>query len=192
MGKSQRRKGVTGELEVAHIFQDLGFNARRGVGQWQSASTCPDVVLDDLHQYWIEVKRGAEVRPMEALEQASLACGKKIPVAFCRKDGGKFSVTMYLNDWLDLRLSLIGDPQTTPEIDGTTKVMIPVDLFLHYFVKKHEDKCKQTSIIPIRNTNPVVDSVVRSQVSQRVDEGIPINVAHQPTLFEATAKAKDG
>jgi hypothetical protein len=162
MGANQRRKGVSGELEVAHIFQKLGFSARRGIGQFQSASLVPDVVLDDLQQYWIEVKRGAQTAPFAALEQATIACkGKKIPLAICRNDGDKHAVTMYLYDWADIRQPSMHAYGFFGMDDQTTKVSIPIDTFLKYFAKKHADKCKQLTFKAVADTNPVASPVER-------------------------------
>lgn len=183
MGVSQRRKGVGGELEVAHIFQDLGFNARRGIGQFQSASLVPDVVLDDLPGYWIEVKRGAQTAPFAALEQATSACkGKKIPLAICRNDGGKHNVTMYLLDWISIRLWEMDHPDLHPVMDGTTKVSIPIDTFLHYFKKKHEDKCKQLTFKQIRSASPVVDLNERTAFNRESSGDLQVSKEVHPEL----------
>jgi hypothetical protein len=180
MGTSQRRKGVSGELEVAHLFQDLGFNARRGVGQFQSASLVPDVVLDDLPMYWIEVKRGAQTSPFAALEQATTASkGKKIAIAICRNDGGKHNVTMYLSDWMNIRFK---QSPLDPLVDGTTKVSIPIDIFLNYFKAKHEDKCKQLTFKQVRSTSPVVDPVKRTIDSGKDSSDVQVHSSVQREL----------
>lgn len=183
MGKSQRTKGVGGELDVAHIFQNLGFNARRGIGQFQSASLVPDVVLDDLQMYWIEVKRGAQTAPFAALEQATLACkGKKIPLAICRNDGGKHHVTMYLSDWIDIHYPLLRVQGYFGLEDQTTKVSIPIDLFLNHFTKKHADKCKQLSFKRVTDTNPVAVTAVRSDDRSEVSDNSSPNKQVQLSL----------
>jgi hypothetical protein len=99
MGKSQRVKGATGEREVAHLFQDHGFLARRGMRQTQDAGGEGDVVLEDLPQVWLEVKRGAQTRPIQALLQAELVCKDAVPFAICRNDHEKHTVIMRMKSF---------------------------------------------------------------------------------------------
>ena len=188
MGASQRAKGVRGELEAAHLFRDIGFRARRGVGQWQSATLCPDVVLDDLPNYWIEVKRGAEVKPFEALEQAIKACGKKIPIAITRKDKGKHSATMRLDDWLFIRRGFCADGQGASE----AKVMVPIDEFLKAFSKKHEKECRQLSFVANREGDPVVPPDERTPNTVGIEQAVSTNEPQQQTLFEKTLQVGTG
>jgi Holliday junction resolvase len=158
MGKSQRAKGVTGELEVAHLFQAKGFSARRGIGQWQSASACPDVILNDLHQYWIEVKRGAETKPLEALDQAEAACKNKIPIAITRRDREKHWVTMRAIDWQVLRNQVMTE-------NPLVRVIMPFSVFIEVFCVKHADKCKQLEFKLTRDTTTVDSSAIRSDLN---------------------------
>lgn len=180
MGKSQRAKGVRGELEIAHMFQDAGFRAKRGVGQWQSASTCPDVILDDLPQYWIEVKRGAQTRPLEALEQATEAIGDRslIPVAICRNDGGKAAATMWLIDWL----RLVEPNPSNLAICAFSKVIVPIKDFMEAFGKYHADKKKKLPIPP-GDSAAMAGSPVRTSGLPLVDEQDRDIETHQRDLF---------
>lgn len=178
MGKSQRKKGVTGELEVAHLFQDAGFNARRGIGQWQSASLVPDVVLDDLPQYWIEVKRGAQTRPLEALDQAKKACGKKIPIAITRNDKEKHLVAMDACDWV-----ILANLDWNISDAFGISVIMPFYIFLSAFKEKHADKCKQLSFITNRGSTTVAHTTDGSTVSNGNLSNVPDAVSSQQDLF---------
>ena len=145
---NQRTKGKTGELEVAHMFTAQGFRARRGVSQSQDATLFPDVMLDDLPQYWVEVKRGAETRPLKALEQAMDACGKRTPIAVCRNDRAKATVTMRMSDWM----TICYDPNypqcysQTPFAEMVT-VLMPWETFIRAFLNKHSKDVKQLPLI---------------------------------------------
>lgn len=180
MGKSQRKKGVSGELEVAHLFQAKGFSARRGIGQWQSATACPDVILNDLHEYWIEVKRGAEVRPLYALDQAEKACKNKIPIAITRRDYDQHWVTMRAIDWQALKNQVMTE---NPFI----RVMMPFSVFIEVFCVKHADKCKQLEFKLTRDTNTMGSPSIRSDTS---GEDSSSSKAEQKDLFVAPLPTK--
>lgn len=68
MGAMSKRKGKTGELEIAHLLKEHGFTARRGQ-QFQGGTDSPDVVHDipGLH---VEVKRTEALKLWDALAQA--------------------------------------------------------------------------------------------------------------------------
>lgn len=95
MGKMQRTKGATGEREVANLFKKHGYEAHRSAMQQSQKNTASaDVTVECEPRLWIEVKRGAQTRPMKALDQAIEACGEKIPVAFTRDDRDTWQVWM--------------------------------------------------------------------------------------------------
>lgn len=105
----QRRKGAAGELEVAKLFISNGYDARRGgMGQSQGASITPDVVVETLPFLWIEVKRQAQTRPLEAIEQADKALTDnkyqqyKAAVCFTRNNGEKWAVWTRIVDLVTL------------------------------------------------------------------------------------------
>lgn len=187
MGKSQRRKGVTGELEIAHIFQEAGFRARRGVGQWQAATTCPDVILDDLPQYWIEVKRGAQTRPLEALGQAAKACGSKTPIAICRNDGGAHTVAMSLPEWMALNGAVV-----FPISSLLVNVIMPLHNFMRIFEKKHADKNQQIPLIEDGSSDTMATSVERTIANEQHSEQVRNNIPSQPNLFIQPDKTGPG
>ena len=101
MGKSSLDKGKRGEREVVAAFEAAGFSARRG---WQarSGSDAPDIVVDELPSFWIEVKRAVRVNIHAAMRQAMAALAKRpgIPIVISRNDGQVHLVTMRFDDWL--------------------------------------------------------------------------------------------
>jgi hypothetical protein len=97
-----RNKGAAGEREAANLWKSEGYNARRGTRQSQDAAGEPDVVLEDHPDIWLEIKRGSQTKPFAALEQASLVCKNRMPIAMVRNDGGKWQISMYLYDYCRL------------------------------------------------------------------------------------------
>lgn len=101
MGAHSRNKGASYEREVAEKFRIAGFDARRGLGQARDGSEIPDVEVNDL---WVQTKHGARPNPIAALEQAVRDMGQRdlFPVAICRKDRGRDTVTMLWADFIAL------------------------------------------------------------------------------------------
>jgi hypothetical protein len=101
-GAGARRKGHNWERELVHLFAAV-FGAdkvRRGL-QYRDGADCADVIAPQL---WIEAKCGRLTNPRAALRQAMEACaGKGLwPVAICKDDRTTPTVTMTLDDFLDL------------------------------------------------------------------------------------------
>ena len=97
---NSRQKGKRGELEVAHLLREYGFEARRGQ-QFSGANGDPDVVgLPGIH---LEVKRGEKLN-LEAAMQQSIrdARENEIPIVMHRKNRGQWLVTMTFEDWMKL------------------------------------------------------------------------------------------
>lgn len=106
-GKAPKRKGARWERECAEIFKNrAGIDEiKRGIGQSRSAHEVADV--DGVPGYWIECKHGKNTAPKRALRQAetALAASKirgKVPISVCKDDRERPTVTMYLDDFLDL------------------------------------------------------------------------------------------
>lgn len=102
MGKkiNSKRKGKEGELEVAHIFQDYGYDARRSQ-QFAGINGDADVVgVPYLH---LEVKRTQALHLDKAMEQSiSDAKEGEIPIVVHRKDRQPWRVTLGLDDFMEL------------------------------------------------------------------------------------------
>ncbi|MBR3861404.1 MAG: hypothetical protein IKM84_05960 [Oscillospiraceae bacterium] len=101
MGRSQQRKGRSGELELCRLLNAQGYAVRPG--QAVSYGQEPDLVgLPGVH---IEVKRREVVDLAAALKQAAEDAerfGDGIPAVFARGNRQKWRVTMLLDDWLNL------------------------------------------------------------------------------------------
>lgn len=101
MGKSSQAKGRWGEIELAGLLQEYGYNVRPGEPVSYGAE--PDLVgLENIH---IEVKRRENVNLSAALAQAevdSQKFGDGLPAVFHRKNREGWRVTMPLSAWLEL------------------------------------------------------------------------------------------
>ncbi len=98
MGKASRVKGAVGERQVAGLFLEHGFIAKRMVGQSRSGDNAPDVCVDGLDWLWIESKIGARPNIAAALRQAEAASEGSgegtCAVAITRQDREKAIVSM--------------------------------------------------------------------------------------------------
>lgn len=100
MAINSKKKGKTGELELAHILKKYGYDARRSV-QYCGANGDADVVgIDGLH---IECKRVERLNIHEAMNQAlNDAREGETPVVMHRKNRTSWLVTMTLDDFMKL------------------------------------------------------------------------------------------
>lgn len=98
--KNGRQKGKKGELELAHVLRDYGYDTRRGQ-QYCGANGDADVVgLPGVH---IECKRVERLNLEDAVAQAQRdARPGEMPVVMHRRNRGQWLVTMPLADWVEL------------------------------------------------------------------------------------------
>lgn len=96
---NSRRKGATGERELARLLQGYGFDARRG--QQYSGLGGDDVVgLPGVH---IECKRVERLNLDTAMDQAIRdASPDEAPAVFHRKNRKEWLVTMRVADWIEM------------------------------------------------------------------------------------------
>ena len=101
LGRSQQRKGRTGELELSRLLQEYGYNVQAGGAQ--SYGDVPDVSgLPGIH---VEVKRVERLNVPEAMAQAVRDAERfqdGAPAVFHRRNREPWLVTMQLPDWLEL------------------------------------------------------------------------------------------
>lgn len=95
---NSRQKGKRGELELAKILRENGYEARRGV-QYKGGSDSPDVVgLPGMH---IECKRVERLDLTAAYEQSFGEAGDgEIPLVVHKKNGEPWFVTLTLEDFI--------------------------------------------------------------------------------------------
>lgn len=100
MAINSKRKGKVAEIEIAHILQERGYDARRSQ-QFCGSNGDADVVgLPGVH---IEVKRTESLSLYKALEQSKNdARDNEIPVVFHRKNHQKWVAIMELENFLNM------------------------------------------------------------------------------------------
>jgi Holliday junction resolvase len=100
-GRASQRKGRDGELELARVLQEYGYDAQPG--RAQSYGEVPDLTgLPGVH---IECKRVERLNVPEAMKQAVRDAEKFLdgaPTLFHRRNREPWLVTMKLEDWLSL------------------------------------------------------------------------------------------
>ena len=103
-GRRSRTKGAQGERELVHVFEAAGIKAHRGLSQCRGGGAEEaDVVLDELPQYHLEVKRGKKPNLHAAYKQAAAdASAGQVPVAVTRCDGEGWRVTLALDEFIRL------------------------------------------------------------------------------------------
>src|SRR6266705_888503 len=102
-GLRSRRKGVTGERELADVFEDAGWTTRglEGSGDWLAfrSRTVP-YAEDTLH---IECKRAERLRLPAWLAQAAAEAPADVPPVVCfRQSRGQWYAALPLTDLLEL------------------------------------------------------------------------------------------
>lgn len=97
---NSRRKGKRGELEVARVLREYGYDCRRGQ-QYSGANGDADVVgLPGIH---IEVKRRERLDLYAAVDQAKRDRKEdELPAIFHRKNNCDWLVTMPLDSWMEV------------------------------------------------------------------------------------------
>lgn len=98
---NSKQKGKRGELEVAHILQEHGYDARRTAQYCGNTGDAADVIgLDGFH---IEVKRCETTKIWDWIHQAQNDCnGKNIPIVVFRKSHEEWQVSLSLEAFLKL------------------------------------------------------------------------------------------
>lgn len=99
---NSRAKGKRGELEIAHLLREYGYDDARRTAQYcGNTGDASDVVgLPNIH---IEVKRVEKLNIEKAMEQSSRdARDGEVPVVMHRKDRHPWLVTMSMGDFMEM------------------------------------------------------------------------------------------
>lgn len=107
---NSRRKGKVGELEVAHIMQSYGFDARRGQ-QFSGLQGDADVVgVPGLH---LEIKRVKALNLDGAMEQSIRDAREgEVPVVVHRKDRQDWRITLSLEEFMPMYMAFLREKET--------------------------------------------------------------------------------
>lgn len=96
---NSRKKGASGERELAAKLREYGYDARRGV-QYCGANGDADVLgLPGIH---IECKRTERLSLYDAIAQAKADCQGKMPAVFHRKNHSEWLVILRIEDFITL------------------------------------------------------------------------------------------
>ena len=97
---NSKRKGKNGELEVASILREYGYDAKRSV---QYCGINGDADVAGLPHTHIEVKRVERLNLEDAMSQSKRDAKEgEIPTVFHRKNHCKWLVTMRLEDFMKM------------------------------------------------------------------------------------------
>lgn len=104
MPVNSKAKGARFERQLASLFREQGYEARRTAQYCGNTGDASDVVgLPHIH---VEAKHAEQMRLYEWMAQArrdASAGGKgKLPAVFHKKNNAAILVTMELNDWFDI------------------------------------------------------------------------------------------
>lgn len=103
-GKRARRRGRTGESEIAHILQEYGFEGERGVQYCGRRGNADVVGLDHVH---LEVKRVEQLQLRAAIKQSQDERRKgEIPMVCHRRNGEPWYCTMDMRVFMDMWAAL--------------------------------------------------------------------------------------
>lgn len=104
---NSKRKGKTGELELANKLKQYGYEAQRSV-QYNGKDGQADVLgLPHIH---IECKRVEKLNLYDAMEQAKRdAKHGDLPAVFHRKNRCNWLVTMELDDFIKIYKGGVND-----------------------------------------------------------------------------------
>ncbi len=103
---NSRRKGAVGERELAKILREYGYDAHRGQ-QYKGGADSPDVT--GIPGYHIECKRVEALNVERAMQQSTRDAGEDTPLVMHRKNGERWKVTMWLEDFVKLERRADGD-----------------------------------------------------------------------------------
>lgn len=96
---NSRRKGKVGELELASVLRQYGFDSHRGQ-QFRGGQDSPDVTgIPNVH---IECKRVEKTDLYAWLEQSTNDAGCDLPVVMHRKNGKKWVVILSLDSFIEI------------------------------------------------------------------------------------------
>lgn len=95
---NSRTKGAAGERELANTLKELfGWNARR-TAQFCANAGDSDVVIEELPELFVEVKRVQSLSIHPVVQKAKEQCNGKLPVVFHRRNQSEWLCTVPLTD----------------------------------------------------------------------------------------------
>ena len=117
---NSRDKGQRGERQWRDELRAAGYAARRGQ-QFCGSPESPDVVCDDLRWAHFEVKHVERLNIVEAMEQARLASGGKVPIVAHRRNFTPWLVTMDAETFFQFLRGTLPPEPTQPTTERTNE-----------------------------------------------------------------------
>lgn len=99
MSINSKRKGASGERELASKLKEYGYDCRRSQQYCGVAGDADVIGLPGIH---IEVKRVERLNIIDAMSQAIGDAKGDMPTVMHRKNHEEWLVTMRLSDWIEL------------------------------------------------------------------------------------------
>lgn len=102
MPVNSKQKGARFERQLASLFREQGYNARRTAQYCGNTGDASDVVgLPGIH---VEAKHAEQMRLYEWMAQARRDSKKSgsLPAVFHKKNNAAILVTMELEDWFNI------------------------------------------------------------------------------------------
>lgn len=102
MPVNSKQKGARFERQLASLFREQGYNARRTAQYCGNTGDASDVVgLPGIH---VEAKHAEQMRLYEWMAQARRDSQKSgsLPAVFHKKNNAAILVTMELEDWFNI------------------------------------------------------------------------------------------
>lgn len=103
MAINSKQKGKTGELELAKVFRQYGYDVRRSV-QYNGKTEDGQPDLLGLPYIHVECKRTEKLKLYDAVDQAKRDSKgtDQLPVVFHRKNNCEWVAIMPLDDWMTM------------------------------------------------------------------------------------------
>jgi hypothetical protein len=115
-----RNKGAAGERELANTLKELfGWRARR-TAQFSGNAGDSDVVIEELPELFVEVKRVQSLSIHPVMQKAKEQCKEKLPIICHRRNQSEWLCTVRLIDLAQVA-SMICRAGSTDSLPGDTK-----------------------------------------------------------------------
>ena len=116
---NSKQKGKRGELEVAKILREHGFEARRSAQYCGNTGDAPDIITD--LPFHIEVKHQETLQIDKWWEQACNDAKTEMPLLVFRKNNQKWRVCLGLDEFLEMAKKCFVKDAECVKLDSTKK-----------------------------------------------------------------------
>lgn len=100
--KNSKKKGSSGERELAHFLSSMGLKSRRTQQYCGATGDASDVLCEALPTFHIESKRTERFHLYDAVDQARVDAHGKVPVVFHRMNHRPWVIVMEADVFINL------------------------------------------------------------------------------------------